>query len=113
MPPIFNFYTLYGILPENVSSEVKQNLASIVSVFPNPVITVTTVEYEILKEGKVLVELRDRKGELLKTVKNDFHEKGKYNVTISLETFNGELFYVAIKDENGLVDTKKILRVSR
>ena len=85
--------------------------AAVTDVLSGVEATVTTIEYDVLEDGDVLIELRDNKGKLLKTVKNTYHEKGKHAVTVTLDTYKTDLFYLVIKDKNGLVTTKNIMRV--
>ncbi len=94
------------IVEANTQSKVVK-----INAFPNPASSVTTLEYELLEDGKVLIELRDNKGNLLKMVKDTFLEKGTHQVTISLETYKNELFYIVVKDKNGISTTKEIVRV--
>ncbi len=96
---------------EESNANEPQSLIREISAFPNPASSVTTIEYDVLEKGQVMIELRDRKGKLLKTVKNEIHEKGKYSVTILLESYKSDLFYVVIKDKNGVSATKNIVRV--
>jgi hypothetical protein len=88
-----------------------QSLVTEVSAYPNPATSITTIEYEIVEEGQVLIELRGRKGNLLKTVKNELQLEGNHSVTISLENYKTELFHIVITDKNGVSTTKNIVRV--
>ena len=96
---------------EEIGTTNNQILVSKITAYPNPANTVTTIEYDVLEEGMVLIELRNNKGELLKTVKNEIHEIGKHSVMISLDAYDSDLFYIVIKDKNGLGTTKNIVRV--
>lgn len=95
---------------EKAATANNANQVANITAFPNPASSVTTIEYEVLAAGEVLIELRDNKGKLLKTVKNAYHEKGTHQVTISLEAYQSDLFYVVIQDKNGLSATKNIVR---
>ena len=82
-----------------------------VNAYPNPATTVSTLEYEVTEAGDVVIELRNNKGKLLKTVKNEHHSAGKYTVTITLDSYQGDLFYIVLKDKNGISTTENIVRV--
>jgi len=96
---------------EKTNTPSSQSLIKEVTAYPNPASSVTTIEYDVLEDGNVLIELRDNKGKLLKTVKNTFHKKGNHRVTILLDSYQSDLFYVLIQDKNGLATTKNIVRV--
>ena len=96
---------------EKTNTPSSQSLIKEVTAYPNPASSVTTIDYDVLEDGNVLIELRDNKGKLLKTVKNTFHEKGNHRVTILLDSYQSDLFYVLIQDKNGLATTKNIVRV--
>jgi hypothetical protein len=96
---------------EEINTNSVQSLIKKVTAFPNPANSATTVEYDVLEDGQVLIELRDQKGNLLKTIENDFRAKGNHSVTISLENYKNDLFYIVITDKNGIATTKNIVRV--
>ena len=97
---------------EELNNAEAKSLIQNVSVYPNPASSVATLEYEVFEDGNITIELHNQKGKLLKTIKRDeFQQKGKNSVTIPLEQYRTDLFYIIIKDKNGITTTQNLVRV--
>lgn len=60
------------------SSEITPH--SLLKVFPNPLRTHTVIYYELKQPGKVLLSIYDAKGQLKRTLANQFQTSGSYSV---------------------------------
>lgn len=74
-----------GIYVKQVLTNVDENVqppisARLYSNYPNPFNSVTVIEYEIKKEGNVIIEIFDVLGKKVKTLVHKHHRAGKYSV---------------------------------
>jgi len=79
-----------------------------VTVHPNPVIKAAEINYELPSNGKVLVELYDIKGALVKTIVNEEQAKGKQTTFFSRSTLAPGTYLLKIETETFL-ETKRII----
>jgi len=81
--------------------------------YPNPFNPSTTIKYELNGSGDVRLQIFDIKGELIKTLVNDFQNSGKYEVIWNGTNNRGEklssgvYFYSIRTGEN--ISTKKMI----
>ncbi len=94
-----------------MENSTQTSLVSTFSVYPNPAVSESTLEYELLENGRVIIELRDTEGNLLKTLENSAKEAGRHQLTINLEEYKSTIYYIVIKDKNGVAKTKNLVRV--
>ena len=85
------------LLDPNPPTEVERELGG-ASVFPNPVVATSQLEYEVKKAGPVTVELLDGRGNALRTVIQEAkQEKGRHTVQVNLADLpTGTYFYKII-----------------
>ncbi|MBE7178949.1 MAG: DUF1501 domain-containing protein, partial [Mucilaginibacter polytrichastri] len=85
-----------------VSSSVHEvNVASgenLVTNYPNPFQSSTTVEYKS-KGGRVLIQIFDVQGRLMKTLVDANKEEGSYSVTLENEGYTPGVYYARFQNE--------------
>ncbi|HTF29963.1 MAG TPA: FlgD immunoglobulin-like domain containing protein, partial [Flavitalea sp.] len=71
-----------ALLQEN-SFRLSQN-------FPNPLLTQTTISFELPEGSDVVVEIRDHNNRLIKTLTHDEYARGQHSITWDRTNQNGE-----------------------
>ncbi|MDX1941464.1 MAG: T9SS type A sorting domain-containing protein [Saprospiraceae bacterium] len=79
-----------------------------VNTFPNPASEKQTLEFEVVKAGKVLVEIIDQQGNVVKTVFNGNLEQGITKLEIALQDLKNKFYFYRITDAAG-VTTKPFM----
>jgi hypothetical protein len=87
--------------------ELEQN-------YPNPFNPSTTIEYELNGSNNVKLQIFDIKGELVKTLVNDFQDSGNYKVIWNGTNSRGEkltsgVYFYSIQTKNNISTKKMIL----
>lgn len=78
------------------------------SVFPNPVGKSAEIKYETSSDGKVLIQLFDVNGKLVKTITDENQSKGAHSVSFDRSANPAGNYYLKLNTVNGL-ETKKIV----
>lgn len=81
-----------------------------VSIYPNPSPGISQIEYTLVEDGNVAIELRDKEGNLLETVVNTTQTAGTQKVALNFKNYAVGVYYVILKDKNGQVVSKKVIR---
>jgi hypothetical protein len=79
-----------------------------VSVNPNPVVKTAEINYELPSNAKVLIELYDVNGKLVKTITNEEQTKGAQTTFFSKSGLAAGTYLLKIETESYL-DTKRII----
>lgn len=74
---------------------------------PNPFNKETTIDYNVVKEGKASILVFDMSGKLLKTIPVKIPGRG--SVTISANDFQAGMYYYSLVVNDEEVDTKKMI----
>ena len=82
--------------------------------YPNPFNPSTTIKYELNSSGSVRLQIFDIKGELIKTLVNDFQNSGNYEVVWNGTNSRGEkltsgVYFYSIKTKDNISTKKMIL----
>ena len=76
--------------------------------YPNPFNPITTIEYEMPKNGNVNVSIYNVKGELVEKLVDGYNTSGKYSIQWNPQNMSsGQYFYQISVDE--FVQTKKMV----
>lgn len=70
-------------------------------VFPNPAMVSNTLEYQVATSGKVTIELRNKDGQLIKTVFDGYQEAGTHKVEVNLAELNEKAYFYLVRDGEG------------
>ncbi|MEM7106048.1 MAG: T9SS type A sorting domain-containing protein [Bacteroidota bacterium] len=82
------------------------------TVYPNPALSNTKLEYEVLTAGNVLVELQNQQGQVLRTLLNQYQDAGKYTLDVDLSNVRGNVFYYVVKNQNSIL-SQKVIKANR
>ena len=100
---------MFLLLDPSTPTEVERELGG-TSVFPNPVLTTSQLEYEVKKAGPVTVELLDGRGNALRTVAQEAkQEKGQHTVQINLADLPTGTYYYKITTRSGY-ETRRFVK---
>lgn len=100
------------LLDPNERSEESTRPASRVeqvSVFPNPTTGSSQLTFNLTESNRVVIELRDKEGNVLKELKNAEMVAGSHNLSVDFGGLASGIYYITIKDETGNVVSKKVL----
>lgn len=90
--------------PGEASEGPEVNLA------PNPAESEVRVEYELVENGHVTVEMRDQNGTLLEAIEEGEREAGTHDLIINLEQYNTEDYYlIKVRTDQGS-STEKLMK---
>lgn len=73
-----------------------------INAFPNPASDLQNLEFEVLKTGKVTVEIIDQQGNIIKTVFSGNLEQGLNKLEIPMEGMKSKLYFYRITDAAGV-----------
>ncbi|MBK7869689.1 MAG: T9SS type A sorting domain-containing protein [Saprospiraceae bacterium] len=106
-----DFHKKLSFLLLNPNAETPAETKQIerkVNTFPNPASEKQNLEFEVMQAGKVLVEIIDQQGNVVKTVFNGTLEKGTTKLEVSLENLKNKFYFYRITDAAG-VTTKPFM----
>jgi len=89
--------------------EIEEVSVKNLKVYPNPSVTSNAVEYTVTSPGKVIVELRDKEGNVVKTVENTQREAGEYKLNVDLNGLKNGIYIYTIQTVDGLISKKFML----
>ncbi len=69
--------------------------------YPNPAVGINTLQYTIKQAGQIRIELRDRQGQVLKVLVDDFQDLGSYNMDVDISQLKTGVYYYTIIDGQG------------
>ena len=74
-------------------------------IYPNPATDRVTVGFSLPEKGKLIIELYQVNGMLLKTISNEFFESGNHQIELSTGDFSPGLYWIRFRSET---DTQTI-----
>jgi len=79
--PLANTATIYGLQGSNAQEECKiENVKCKISNYPNPFNPETKINYALLKSGETSLKIFNVKGQLVKTLVNEYKYPGEYSI---------------------------------
>jgi hypothetical protein len=69
---------------------------------------VTNIEYSIVKPSNVIIKIYDILGNEVKTLVNEFHQPGFYNVMFNASNLSSGVYLYRLESED-FADTKKLI----
>ena len=87
--------------------EEKLNADAGLTVFPNPSDEITTVDYSLLSESDVEVEIIDNTGNLVKSIRIGSQKAGQHTLTLDVKNMQPGLYHCRLKTKNSVL-TKRI-----
>lgn len=100
----------YGYLKKEGALSDTANAGMQLETYPNPVKDMVNLEYNLVKEGEVNVELYDPMGKLVKVIQNNKNQlEGRHTNTIDASALNAGMYIIKITTEEG-TETSRILK---
>jgi hypothetical protein len=110
--PSFGYGTPGKINDVYVPVDEKENLLpseySLMQNYPNPFNPVTNIKYSIVKASNVKIKIYDILGNEVRTLVNDFHQPGFYNVMFNASNLSSGVYIYRI-ESGDFSDTKKLI----
>ena len=79
-------------------------------VFPNPTESETTIEYDVVKKGRVNINIYDFTGKLLKTVLDEEKNINSYQVKLNIGNFNSGMYLIDYQLDNIHVESMRMMK---
>lgn len=97
------------ILLDPMQSTVKSTgiATTNISIYPNPAINNSKIDYEVKDAGNIKIELCDENGSVIKVLLNEYKDVGTYTLNASLSNLRDGIYYYILTDTQGIV-TKKL-----
>ncbi len=80
------------------------------NVFPNPTESETTIEFEVLKKGKVRINMYDFTGKLLKTVLEEDKNINTYQIKLNSENLSSGIYLIDYQLNDVHVESMRIMK---
>ena len=102
----------YDELQDNLTEEYRQNITmeNEFKIYPNPAGDFQTIELNLPASGDILIEILDNSGKTVKTVFNNFMDKGPQTLKVDLSDLSGTLYLYRVIDSEGNEMTKKLMK---
>ena len=90
--------------PVGEDNEVLEDVRveRLIDIYPNPAGATQSIEFEVLKAGKVTVEIVDLQGNLVRTVFTGEMASGKNKLDVNTSGLTGKRYYYRITDGSGV-----------
>ncbi|MCD4697701.1 MAG: T9SS type A sorting domain-containing protein [Bacteroidales bacterium] len=82
-------FTKYDIIT-NINPQMNIPVVTFMNVYPNPFKTTTTIEFKIEKAKQINLSIYNLNGKLIKTLKNEYTERGEYRLIWNGKGKNGK-----------------------
>jgi CotH kinase protein/Secretion system C-terminal sorting domain len=79
-------------------------------VFPNPIETETTIEYEVAKKGRAKINLYDFTGKLLKTILDEDKNINTFQVKLNSENMSSGMYIVDYQLDGVHIESMRIIK---
>lgn len=89
--------------PGTATSSLQQQLEPAIklSIFPNPALYASTIQYDIARASNVRIELLNDQGKVIKVLEDNYREQGTFNLSVDTSNLREGLYYISITDNNG------------
>jgi len=87
------------------------SVTTLIGNFPNPFNPSTTISYQLAKSSLVELSIFNLKGRLIKTLVNEFKDKGQHSIIWNAEEFSSGIYFYQLKtSENNLMKTMLLIK---
>lgn len=100
-------FATFGIILANEQQIVKE---SPLRVFPNPVENQTMIEYDVLRKARILINVYDLTGRLIKTLADEDKPGQTYKISFNSENLNAGTYIVDYQANGILVERIKMVK---
>ena len=92
------------------SSEMqKSTLIQGMTVYPNPASNDANISFDLEKDSKTRIELRDESGNLVKTLREQKYDSGKVSTRMDLSDIPTGVYYIVVIAEDGSKQSKQVV----
>lgn len=102
------YYYVRGNSSSTVGIEEASNKLNVVQNFPNPFNQVSTIQYEVIDNANVAVEIYDITGKTVMTFNEGRRNAGVYTIQLNAEDFDNGVYYYSLIADGSRV-TKKMM----
>ena len=100
-------FATYGIVLTNEQEIAKE---SPLRVFPNPAENQTMIEYDVLRKGRILINIYDLTGRLIKTIADEDKSVQTYKIPFNNENLKSGTYIVDYRVDGVLVEQIKMVK---
>lgn len=102
-----------GFLLLDPSTETTSNVTNKadfakIRVFPNPSASLNTINFTVEEAGHYRVELRDKNGQVLQQLSNEYRQSGQYQDEVDMSQYPSGTYYLSITGADGVVSEKVV-----
>ncbi|MGY6650354.1 T9SS type A sorting domain-containing protein [Wenyingzhuangia sp. IMCC45574] len=80
------------------------------SSFPNPIDRIVTIEVNLKKDGKYLLNLFDSTGRMVKKISNKNYSSGEHKIILDTQNLNSGIYYLTLRNSSNSI-TKKLIKI--
>lgn len=89
---------------ENTSQNILINKNdSYLLINPNPVKEILNIEYLLIEDGNIVLEIMNQTGEVVKTINNEFQKHGIYTLQYDISFLGSGNYYINLKTGNKII----------
>jgi hypothetical protein len=102
---------LYRVCPQGLNVEEQPSGIAMLSAYPNPANTVTTIQWSLTQETAVTMQILDITGRVVGTVFAKTEEAGSYTTAIDVQQWNlspGQ-YFIQLHTTTGVQTTKLLV----
>ncbi len=106
--PYSGYYECVWEFPSAISENEKSFSYTLEQNFPNPFNPNTTIAYTISKSGRVILDIFDVLGRKLKTLVNEFENRGSHTINFDASEYSSGIYFYTLKSGE-FVQTRKMI----
>lgn len=99
------------LLDPGAEAKVLAPAKSQIDVFPNPAQNTTRMEYEVQNDGRVIIQVTDSNGNVVKNILDRTVEKGKHTIDIDVSELQNSSYYIIVTDGAGKT-SKQLIKMN-
>jgi len=103
-----NWIGLITGIPLSSNDDENKN-DNTIKLFPNPIIDLFSMEFEIPETSLITIEINDLNGVIVKTLYNGSLKSGKNMLTFNRNAISSGTYFVTVKTDYTIITTKKIV----
>ena len=89
--------------------EIKDEKSNSIGVYPNPIVNLYTIDFDLAQVSTVTIEISDLSGKKMSTLFNGRLKKGKNILTYNKNALSSGTYFISIYENNKTLATQKIL----
>ena len=98
------------VFGQPLANEIDITKESSLRVFPNPTQSETTIEYDVLKKGRVKINVYDLTGRLLKSVIDEDKNIKTYQVKLNSENFSSGMYLIDYQLDGVSIENVRVMK---